>query len=180
MLHRKLIDLEAGLEQIRLSPKDEGRLELIVRRPIKGQREVLIEGELSLSGGLVGDCWKNHDPHPDMQINIMNARAIGVIAGDRQYWPPAGDQLFVDLDLSEANMPPGTRLALGSAILEITDKPHTGCSKFAARFGVEAAKFVNSPSGRALNLRGRNARVAKAGIVRGGDVVRKVGIATAE
>jgi MOSC domain-containing protein YiiM len=173
MLHRKLNELEDGLEEIRLSPKDQGRLELIVRRPVKGQREVLTEGELSFSEGLVGDCWKTYDPHPNMQINIMNARAIAVIAGDRLHWPLAGDQLYVDLDLSEANMPPGTKLEVGSAVLEITMEPHTGCSKFASRFGVDAVKFVNSPGGRALNLRGRNARVAKAGTIRSGDIVRR-------
>jgi MOSC domain-containing protein len=174
MPHRKLTDLETELNQIRLSPKDHGRLELIVRRPIKGQREVLTQGDLTLTEGLSGDCWKDHSPQPDMQINIMNSRAIAAIAGDRVHWPLAGDQLYVDLDLSETNLPPGTRLEVGSAILEVTDVPHTGCGKFAARFGTDAAKFVNSALGRSLKLRGLNARVMKPGLIRSGDAIRKV------
>jgi len=174
MPYRTTTELEQGLDQICQSPTDEGRLELIVRRPIKGKREVLIEGELTFAEGLAGDCWKDHSPHPDMQINIMNARAIGVIAPSRTEWALAGDQLFVDLDLSASNLPPGTRLEVGSAIVEITAPPHTGCSKFAARFGVDAVKFVNSPRGRSLNLRGLNARVVKPGVVRNGDKVVKI------
>jgi MOSC domain-containing protein YiiM len=174
MLHRTMSELENGLEEIRRSPRDEGRLELIVIRPIKGQREVLPEGELTHADGLAGDCWKDHAPHPDMQVNIMNARAIDLIAGDRTRWPVAGDQLYVDLDLSESNLPPGSRLQLGSAILEITAKPHTGCGKFASRFGVDAVKFVNSVLGRTLNLRGVNARVVTPGVIRTGDSVRKL------
>ena len=153
---------------------------MIVRRPIKGQREVLEEGQLTLDEGLAGDCWKNHSPHPDMQINIMNSRAIALVAADRERWPLAGDQLFLDMDLSETNLPPGSQLELGSALLEITARPHTGCGKFAARFGVDAVKFVNSMRGRELNLRGRNARVLKPGIIRNGEMVRKIaGKATA-
>jgi MOSC domain-containing protein YiiM len=110
-----------------------------------------------------------------MQINIMNARVIGLIASNKSEWALAGDQLFVDLDLSESNLPPGTQLEVGSAIVEVTDKPHTGCGKFASRFGVEAVKFVNSPRGRSMNLRGLNARVVKAGVVRSGDRVAKIG-----
>jgi MOSC domain-containing protein YiiM len=136
---------------------------------------VLDAGELTLAEGLAGDCWKDHSPHPDMQINIMNARVIGLIASNKSEWALAGDQLFVDLDLSESNLPPGTQLEVGSAIVEVTDKPHTGCGKFASRFGVEAVKFVNSPRGRSMNLRGLNARVVKAGVVRSGDRVAKIG-----
>jgi len=169
-----MTELEGGLEEILRSPRDEGRLEMIVRRPIKGQREVLEEGQLTLDEGLAGDCWKNHSPELDMQINIMNSRAIALVAADRERWPLAGDQLFLDMDLSETNLPPGSQLQLGSALLEITARPHTGCGKFAARFGVDAVKFVNSARGRELNLRGRNARVLKPGVIRNGDVVRKI------
>jgi hypothetical protein len=174
MPHRTTTELEQGLDEIRRSPKDEGRLELIVRRPIKGTREVLAEGELNVAEGLAGDCWKDHSPHSEMQINIINSRAIGVIAPSRAEWPLAGDQLFVDLDLSESNLPPGTQLEIGSAIIEVTAEPHTGCGKFAARFGIDAVKFVNSPRGRSLNLRGINARVVKPGVVRNGDRVTKI------
>jgi MOSC domain-containing protein YiiM len=169
-----MTELESGLDEIRRSPKNEGRLELIVRRPIKGQREVVNEGRLTVEEGLAGDCWKDNYPDPDMQVNIMSTRAIALVAGDKERWPLAGDQLFVDMDLSEANLPPGTRLELGTALIEVTAEPHTGCRKFAARFGPDAVKFVNSGVGRSLNLRGLNARVIRAGTIRIGDVVRKI------
>ena len=174
-------ELEAGLQQIRAAPKDSGVLQLIVRRPVVGGREVLDEGRLDIEHGLVGDTWQfrgssrtaDGSAHPDMQLNIMNARAIAVIARDTARWPLAGDQLFVDIDLSEANMPAGTRLTLGAAVIEITKIPHTGCHKFHSRFGHEATRFVNSAEGRSLNLRGRNAKVIQSGTVRVGEMVRK-------
>ena len=174
MPNRTMTELESGLEEILRSPAVEGRLEMIVRRPLKGQREVLAEGQLTLEEGLAGDCWKRHHPHPNMQINIMNSRAIALVAGDAERWPLAGDQLFIDLDLSESNLPAGTQLEMGSATVEITAEPHTACGKFAARFGVDAVKFFNSVRGRNLNLRGRNARVLKAGTIRSGDIIRKI------
>jgi len=175
-------ELHAGLEGIRQSPKDEGVLELIVRRPRIGEREVLDEGQLDIVDGLVGDTWstrgsrrsKDGLAHPDMQLNIMNARAIALVAQDRERWHLAGDQLFMDLDLSGENLPPGTRLAIGSAVIEVTAEPHTGCQKFVSRFGLDAMKFVNSPVGRELNLRGINARVVKPGTIRVRDVAKKV------
>lgn len=174
MPHITLAALESGLAGILNSPTNEGKLELIVRRPVKGTREVLGEGNLTLEEGLSGDCWIRHEPDPEMQINIMNSRAISLIAGEREMWQLAGDQLYIDMDLSEANLPPGTRLQIGAAILEITAIPHTGCGKFAKRFGVDAAKFVNSRRGRELRLRGLNARVLQPGMIRKGDIVRKV------
>jgi len=175
-------ELHAGLEGIRQSPKDEGVLELIVRRPQIGEREVLDEGELDIVDGLVGDTWRTRGSrrskdglaHPDMQLNIMNARVIALVAQERERWHLAGDQLFMDLDLSSGNLAPGTRLAVGSAVIEVTDQPHTGCQKFVSRFGLEAMQFVNSPVGRELNLRGINARVVKPGTIRVRDVARKV------
>jgi len=175
-------ELHAGLEGIRQSPKDEGVLELIVRRPQIGEREMLDEGELDIVDGLVGDTWRTRGSrrskdglaHPDMQLNIMNARVIALVAQERERWHLAGDQLFMDLDLSSGNLPPGTRLAVGSAVIEVTDQPHTGCQKFVSRFGLEAMQFVNSPVGRELNLRGINARVVKPGTIRVRDVARKV------
>jgi hypothetical protein len=182
MKHLTMAELEAGLEEIRRSPKDEGVLELIVRRPQVGEREVLSEGELDVTEGLVGDTWatrgsrrsKDGLAHPEMQLNIMNARTIALVAQDRERWHLAGDQLFVDLDLSGKNLPPGTRLALGTAVIEVTAEPHTGCEKFISRFGVDAMKFVNSPIGRELNLRGINAKVVKPGVIRVQDVARKI------
>jgi MOSC domain-containing protein YiiM len=177
-----LAELEAGLAHIRQSPKTEGALVLIVRRPEVDVREVLPEGELSLTEGLVGDNWRlrgssrtgDGSAHPDMQLNLINARALALIAQDEERWQLAGDQLIVDLDLSKENLPPGTQLALGTAIIEVTAQPHTGCNKFAARFGVDAAKWVNSPAGKELQLRGINARVVQPGKIRVGDAVTKI------
>jgi MOSC domain-containing protein len=174
-------ELERGLDAIRQAPRVEGVLEMIVRRPQVGAREILPEGELDLDDGLVGDSWKlrgssrtaDGSPHPGMQVNIMGARAAALVAGDKERWPLAGDQLFVDFDLSANNVPPGTRIAIGSAVLEVSEEPHTGCGKFVARFGVEAQKFVNSTVGRELGLRGINARVVRSGKIRVGDTVKK-------
>jgi hypothetical protein len=181
-------ELEAGLDGIRAAPQDNGVVRLIVRRPAVGGREVLDEGLLDEVHGLVGDNWKargssrtaDGSAHRSMQLNIMGARAIALIARDKTRWPLAGDQLFLDLDLSKANMPPGTRLTVGSAIVEITEIPHTGCDKFHKRFGHEATKFVNSAQGRSLRLRGLNARVIRSGSVRMGDVIRKAPHAASE
>jgi len=169
-------NLRAGLEQVRAAPR-EGSLELIVRRPAEGEREVLEEAELDVERGLVGDSWslRGRRPNPKAQLTLMSARAAALIAGDRDQWPLAGDQLFVDLDLSGANLPPGTQLAIGSAIVEVSDLPHLGCGKFTERYGAEAREFVNSPEGVALNLRGINALVVQSGTVRRGDAVRKLG-----
>ena len=175
-------ELEAGLDHIRLSPKDEGLIQLIVRRPAVDAREVLEEAQLSPVDGLVGDTWKmrssrrtaDGSPHPEMQINIMNARAVSLVAQEKERWPLAGDQLFVDMDLSKANLPAGSRIKIGSAVLEVTKLPHTGCQKFVARFGLDAMQFVNSEVGKELCLRGINAKVVEQGTIRVGDVAKKL------
>ena len=180
--HLTTEELEAGLAEIGQSPRDEGVLELVVARPRAGERVLLEEGELSLREGLVGDNWGSRPssrtadggPHPDMQLNVMNARAAALLAQTKSRWPLAGDQLFVDLDLSAENVPPGTRLAIGAAVIELTDQPHTGCGKFVERFGVDAMKFVNSAMGRRLQLRGVNAKVVQSGRIRVGDLARKL------
>lgn len=177
-----MTELEAGMDHIRQSPKDQGTLKMIVRRPNVDEREVLHEGELSTEEGLVGDTWKvrvsihskDGKANSNKQITIMNARAIALLAQNEEYWPLAGDQLYVDMDLSDDNLPPGTHLAIGSAILEVFPDPHTGCQKFSSRFGVEAMKFVNSPEGKRLHLRGINTKVIQAGIILAGDVVSKL------
>ena len=177
-----LDELEAALPAALQSPKDEGTLDLIVRRPAVGRRDVLDAGELDLATGLAGDTWhirsssrtSDGSPHPDMQINVMNSRVIALIAGERTRWGLAGDQLYIDLDISAANLPPGTRLAIGSAVIEVTAEAHTGCGKFLQRFGVDATKFVNSAKGRELHLRGINARVVAPGRIQTGDRVRKM------
>ena len=174
--------LEAGLDTIRQSPNDAGVLALIVRRPQIGAREVLAEGELDLVEGLVGDTWSTRSSsrtadgsaHPNMQLTVMNTRVIALVAQTQERWSLAGDQLFIDLDLSADNVPPGTRLSLGSAVIEVSAEPHTGCKKFSSRFGVEAMKFVNSPEGKQLRLRGINAKVIQAGTIQVGEVVRKI------
>jgi len=180
--HLSIAELEAALPGALQSPQDNGTLDLIVRRPAVGRRDVLNAAELDLATGLVGDTWNirsstrtpDGSPHPDMQINVMNSRVIAMIAGERTRWGLAGDQLYIDFDISAANAPPGTQLAIGSAVIEVTAQPHTGCAKFVQRFGVDAMKFVNSPKGRALHLRGINARVVVPGRIQAGDRVKKV------
>lgn len=182
--HQPLAELEAGLDAVRGSPAEVGVVEMIVRRPNEGQREAVEEARLDVQTGLVGDNWlargsrqtSDGAAHPDMQITVMNSRAIALVAHDKDRWRLAGDQLYVDLDLSQSNLPPGTRLAVGTAILEITGEPHTGCKQFAARFGKDAVKFVNSPVGKQLRLRGLNAKVVRAGEVHIGDVVTRVNV----
>ncbi len=180
--HRTITEIEAGLPEVRRSPRKVGRLELAVSRPAVDAREVLAEAELRPDAGLVGDSWSQRPssrmpgdaPHPDMQLNVINARFVQLIAGpDQDAWALAGDQLYLDLDLSVEALPAGSRLAIGDrAVIEVTAEPHTGCAKFAARFGRDAHKIVWTHEGRQLRLRGLNARVVIAGTVRPGDTVR--------
>lgn len=180
--HRTLAEIQDGLHLVRQAPRGTGTLELAVRRPDTDVREVLAQAELDLVAGLVGDSWSkrpssrtpDHTPHPDMQLNVMNARFVELIAGpDRDAWALAGDQLYVDFDLSFETLPAGSRLAIGDeAVIEVTDQPHTGCAKFAARFGRDAHKFVWTDEAKSLRLRGLNARVVVPGTIRPGDTVR--------
>ena len=180
--HLTMAELEAGLDEIRQSPKDEGLLEMIVCRPRIGERQVLAEGELHPLEGLMGDSWKTRgssrtadgSAHPDMQLNIMNSRVINLVTQSKNHWSLAGDQLYLDLDLSKENLPAGTRFALGTAVIEVTPQPHTGCQKFVERFGLEAMKFVNSPVGKQLSLRGINAKVVEPGVIRVGELAKKL------
>jgi MOSC domain-containing protein YiiM len=180
--HRTREELDAFLAEVEAAPAEVGTLELLVRRPAVGEREVLEEGELDLAVGLVGDTWKDRPstrtddgtPHPDMQLNVMSARVVAFLAQDPERRALAGDQLYLDLDLSHENLPAGTRLTIGSAVVEVTDQPHTGCAKFTERFGLEALRWVNSDDGKRLRLRGLNAKVVVPGLVRRGDRVAKV------
>jgi MOSC domain-containing protein YiiM len=172
--HRTPDELEDGLDLVRAAPADRGSLELIVCRPAIGERTIIGAGELSLLEGLVGDGWGSRAKvDPARQLTVMNARATALLAGGRDRWPLAGDQLYVDLDISEDNLPAGTRLTIGTATIEISVEPHTGCAKFAERFGTEAARFVNTPECRKLRVRGLNARVVTPGTISVGDPITK-------
>ena len=173
--HLTIDELEAGLDHILGSPALAGPLLMIVRRLDVGQREVVSEGELDVSVGLLGDNWKSRgSPDPAAQVTLMNSRVLGLLAQSEDRWKLAGDQLVLNLDLSIENLPPGTRLAIGSAVIEISEKPHTGCAKFAGRFGQDALRFISTPLGRDLRLRGVNTRIVQSGTVRVGDTALKL------
>jgi len=179
--HLTTAELNAGLAHILASPSDVGVLQMIARRPAIGERELLEEAELSLAEGLVGDNWSTRGDqvtpkrtaNPKAQLTLMNARAADLVACTQERWPLAGDQLYVDFDLSLDNLPAGTRLSIGSAIIEVTDEPHTGCKKFVERFGMNAMEFVNSPEGKQNCLRGINTRVVQAGTIHVNDPITK-------
>ncbi len=177
-----LEDMEAGLPEIRRAPNDAGRVELIARRPAIGAREVLDSVTVDVDLGLLGDTWsiRGSKRTPDgssdreAQVTIMNSRVAALLAGGPDGWAIAGDQLYADLDLSIENLPPGTRLRIGTAALEVSAVPHTGCSQFSDRFGVDALRFVSTPTGKGLRLRGMNTRVVEAGLIRTGDIITKI------
>lgn len=179
--HLTTTEIEQAMPHVLAVPRDIGRLELIVRRPKLNKRETVANGVLDVEQGLIGDNWltrgssrtMNGLGHPEMQLNLMNVRFAELIAGSRERVPLAGDQLFVDLDLNGDNLPPGTRLAVGDAVIEVTAVPHLGCKKFVSRFGIDAMKFANSDFGRKHNLRGINAKVVNGGIVRVGDAISR-------
>jgi MOSC domain-containing protein YiiM len=178
-LDRNAQPFETRLDDVQAAPADNGRVELIVRRPASDEREILTEAELDRERGLVGDRWAVRDPHNtpvylDAQLTVISTRVLSVIEPDSSRWPLAGDQLYVDLDLSEANLPAGSRLAVGTSVIEISETPHTGCAKFSSRFGSDALRWINSPIGRAHRMRGLNARIVEPGTVRTGDAIRKI------
>lgn len=176
-------ELEAGLDHIRESPTDGGAVRMIVRRPDVDAREVIAEGTLDVATGLIGDGWKDRGstrtpdggPNPAAQITIINSRLLNLLAQSEERWPLAGDQLVIDIDMGEDNLPPGSQLAIGSAVIQISKEPHTGCAKFAARFGHDALRFISTPMGRQMRMRGINTRVVQSGTVRVGDVATKIG-----
>lgn len=181
--HPTMEELDAGLDHIRESPADGGPLRMIVRRPEVDAREVIAVGELDGAVGLVGDSWKDRGstltpdggPNIAAQITIINSRLLALLAQTEERWPLAGDQLVIDIDMSEDNLPPGARLSIGSAVIEISKEPHTGCRKFAERFGHDALRFISTPLGRQMRMRGINTRVVRSGTIRVGDVATKVG-----
>ncbi|MEE8374806.1 MAG: MOSC domain-containing protein [Acidimicrobiia bacterium] len=181
-MRRNTAELETFLDNILGAPAGTGRLEMIVRRPADGERDVVENGQLSLDEGLVGDNWKARgNAHmedgaadPQAQVTLMNSRATEAVAMTRDRWALCGDQLYVDFDLSLDNLPPGSRLAVGDAVVEISAKPHTGCAKFSKRFGAEALRFVNVGIGRENRFRGVNTLVIQAGAVAVGNKIAKL------
>jgi len=179
MAHLSFEQLQAGMDEVLASPREEGRVRLVARRPGPGQREVLEVGQLDTEVGLVGDDWANRpgrDGLPSLyaQVTIMNSRFAQLISADPEpaTWAQCGDQLYLDLDLSEANLPAGSRLQVGEAVLEIQAEPHTGCQQFRGWWGVDALRLANGPAFRHLRLRGANTRVLRSGSVRAGDIAR--------
>lgn len=178
-MQRTTAELESLLEGILGAPNDGGPIEMIVRRPGENEREVVKSAELTPDGGLVGDDWINRvddngEPHHAAQLTLMNARVAGAVAVTRERWPLAGDQIYVDMDISETNLPPGSRIRIGEAVVEISRVPHTGCAKFAGRFGSEALRFANVGPGRENRFRGVNAFVVEGGTFAVGDKITKL------
>lgn len=181
-MHLSSAELEAGLDHVLASPKDDGELVLIVARPRPAERDLPAEAKLDLALGLVGDNWSTRgsrstadgSAHPDKQITVMSARVAELVAGGKDNMALAGDQLYVDLDIGTDNLPIGSRIAIGEAVLEVTEPPHTGCKKFVARFGEDAMRFVNGREGRAHRMRGMNTRIVVPGTIRVGDRCRKL------
>ena len=180
----RAFDPDTWLAEVLGSPADRGRLELIVRRPAVDEREVVVSGELDLTSGLVGDNWlargsrssADGSADPEAQLNLMNARCARLVAGGDERMPLAGDQLFVDLDLSPENLPAGTRLQIGTAVIEVTAKPHTGCAKFTRRFGLDVHRWINGKVGKQYRLRGICAKVVVPGVITAGDEVVKLAV----
>ena len=181
-MHRTTEQLEQQLDHIRAAPQDGGVVEMIVRRPVVNGREVLESAELDTEAGMVGDTWMQRargsagdGPVPKYaQLTLMNSRVTDAVAVERDRWPLAGDQIYVDMDLSIENLPAGTRLQVGSAVVEISEPPHTGCDKFAGRFGAQALRFVNVGEGRERRFRGVNAQIVESGVVAVGNTLKKV------
>jgi hypothetical protein len=179
--HRRFADIERIANEMGTSPTDNGIVEMIVCRPAIDERRVLEDGVLDTTHGLRGDSWETRltsalggRPDPLRQITVMNSRVLASIAGHRDRWQLAGDQLIVDLDLSIDGLPPGTRLQIGNAVAEVTEPPHTGCAKFAGRFGADALAWANGRAGRQQRRRGMHLRVLESGTVRQGDAIRKL------
>lgn len=173
-MHRTIEELQGFLDEIAQAPSDAGRVEMIVRRPAEDERESVDSGKLDPELGLVGDNWVDRgEPSPETQLTLMSSRVLNAVAGNRERWPLAGDQIVVDMDLSRENLPVGTKLRIGDAVVEITATPHTGCAKFAERFGNDGLRFVNIGEGRERRFRGAYARIVESGVFSVGDQVTK-------
>ena len=179
--HRPRAEIERAAAAMGSSPTDNGIVEMIVCRPATDERRVLDEGMLDTAHGLRGDTWEARGAKtpegradPLRQVTVMNSRVLASVAGERDRWQLAGDQLIVDLDLSMDSLPAGTRLQIGEAIAEVTEPPHTGCAKFAGRYGADALAWANGGAGRRQRRRGMHVRVLASGTVRPGDSIRKL------
>ena len=180
--HRQRAEIERAAAVLGSSPTENGVVEMIICRPARYERMVLDEGTLEVAHGLIGDTWEARgatntpDGRSDRlrQVTVMNSRALASVAGERGRWELAGDQLIVDLDLSMVNLPAGTRLQIGEAVAEVTEPPHTGCAKFAGRYGVDALAWVSDRAGRQQRRRGMHVRVLRSGTVRPGDLIHKL------
>ena len=179
--HPSLQELQTTIPDISASPADQGTVDMIIRRPQTGERDVVESCELDETHGLVGDNWEQRgssatpdgSANPDAQLTIINTRIINAVAGEKSRWPLAGDQLVINLDFSHDNLPPGTRLSIGTTIIELTAEPHTGCVKFMNRFGKDALRFVSGPEAMRQRRRGANAKIIKSGTIKIGDVATK-------
>jgi hypothetical protein len=179
--HRPRAEIERAAAAMGSSPTENGVVEMIICRPAMYERRVLDEGMLEVARGLLGDSWESRGAtstpdgraDPLRQVTMMNSRALASVAGERDRWQLAGDQLIVDLDLSMDSLPSGTRLQIGEAVAEVTEPPHTGCAKFAGRFGADALAWVSGGAGRRQRRRGMHIRVMASGIVRPGDSICK-------
>ena len=175
-------DFDASLSDIDAAPADLGRLVRIVRRPAVDQRELVDTARLDPVVGLVGDSWQargsratpDGSADPEAQLTVISTRVLQALEPDESRWPEAGDQLYVDLDLRVDTLPAGSRLAIGGAVIEVSAKPHNGCEKFAARFGIDALAWISTPVGKAHRMRGLNARIVEGGTIAVGDVIRRV------
>ncbi len=180
--HTTSDELNDKMDWLLDSPKDGGVVRGIVVRPATDEREELQEARLSPEGGVEGDRWastaqrklKDGRLNPDVQVTLTNARLIELLAKERSRWSLSGDQIYVDMDLSMENLQPGQRLAIGSTVLEISEVPHRGCSKYRSRFGQAGFDLVDSARGRELRFRGVYAQIVKEGTVGVGDQIHKV------
>lgn len=179
-MNSRLVDLETILEDVRNSPTEVGKILLIAVRPANGERLVVDQARMSTETGLEGDNWLDRSADKDNvsrhnQLTLMNSRFADAITPDGKGWELAGDQLYVDFDISLENAPAGTLLQVGGATIRISEEPHTGCAKFVRRFGREMLKMTQTDVGKDLRLRGVNASVIESGTVCTGDSIRRVG-----
>ena len=164
------------------APRDGGKIEMLVRRPTQDEREVVEFAQLRADVGMVGDDWfergkaasQDGSVDPQYQLTVMSSRVVQAVAGSRDRWPLAGDQIYVDMLLGTEELASGTRLAIGSAVIEVSSVPHTGCKKFVGRFGADALRFVNTGDGKPRRFRGLNASVVIDGECKVGDLVTRI------